>query len=189
MLRDRSLRRNACGFSLIDMLATLAIFATMSAAAVPMLQKSFDNYRLGIAARNVERELQSARLKAVRANQPMRVRFNCPATGQYRRVEFMNAAIDSSTSRCAETSYPFPSPQDGDPATPGHDGALRYLRDDVHLTTGFQAIEFRPDGRAFQVTASGTPQTISSSGVQLTLYKGAHSVRVSVNGLGRVQID
>ena len=37
-----------------------------------------DGMRLGVSARDVERELQFARLKAVSTNRPMRIRFNAP---------------------------------------------------------------------------------------------------------------
>ena len=99
--RDR--RCTGSGFSLVDLLATCAVIATVSAIAVPAITNSIEGQRLGMETRAVERELQIARLSAVQSNQPIRVRFNCPATGQYKRVELLGTvntpAADDSDSR------------------------------------------------------------------------------------------
>ena len=44
----------------------------------PQMLNGVDGMRLGVSARDVERELQFARLKAVSTNRPMRIRFNRP---------------------------------------------------------------------------------------------------------------
>jgi len=62
------------GFTLIDMVATIAIIGTLLAISVPQLIDVVDGYRLGMATRAVERELQFAKLKAVSAESPMRSR-------------------------------------------------------------------------------------------------------------------
>ena len=46
--------------------------------AVPALSAFGERMKLGQGQREVERELQMARLKAVTANRRMRVLFNCP---------------------------------------------------------------------------------------------------------------
>ena len=53
----------------------------------------------------------------------MRVRFNCPATGQMRVVEVTgNAAIDTAGDRCDLGAYPYP---DTDASTaPNNDGPV-----------------------------------------------------------------
>ena len=53
----------------------------------------------------MERELQVARVKAVTANRPVRVLFNCPAAGQFRRVEMLGEpglpdSRDDQVTRC-----------------------------------------------------------------------------------------
>ncbi len=192
-MRSHPDRSNALGFSLIDMLATLAIFATMSAAAVPLLQKSFDSLRLGVAARNVERELQGARLKSVSANQPMRVRFDCPSTGQYRVVELIGtpsapASADADAQASTRCGYAYPA-SDSNPMTrPNHDGPIQRLDSTVSFGST-QTIEFWPDGTA-HVSASTNPwPAIGSAGVTLTVTKGSASKAITVNGLGKIRIQ
>src|SRR5687767_6870103 len=87
--RHHARLRDDSGFTLIDTIATLAVFATVAAIAVPLVTNSLEGQRLGMETRNVERELQSARLSAVAANRPIRMRFNCPSVGRYRRVELI----------------------------------------------------------------------------------------------------
>ena len=177
------------GFSLTELLLVVSIFAVMAGIAVPTTLNVSEVIRVSGGAREVEQELQTARLKAVQANRTLRVRFNCPSTGQYRRVEFMNAGIDASADRCSEASYPFPSPRDGDPATPAHDGPLRFMPEGLALVVAVPGLEFRPDGRVFQVTTSGGVTPISGSGLGLTFSEGSHSTTVNVNGLGHIQIQ
>ena len=105
------------------------------------------NIKLSEATRLVERELQTARLKAVSTNRRLRVRPNCPATGYIRTVEVLGTAADTASGRCSQTTYPFP-PSDQDMITrPNFDGPVR---DDSQRGDGDRArcIEFSPDGTA-----------------------------------------
>src|SRR5712671_7898367 len=88
---------SATGISLIDQLATIAIIGTIAGIGVPLISNTIENQRLGIEVRNVERELQLARLSAVSTNRPIRVRFNCPSTGYYRRAELIGSVNSPST--------------------------------------------------------------------------------------------
>lgn len=188
-------RRPAAGFSLPELILVVAIFAVLAAIAVPTTINVSEAIRVNGATREFERELQTARLKAVQANRALRVRFNCPTAGRYRRVEFMNASSDTATNRCNEASFPSPSLHDTDPSTPAHDGPVRYLPQGLSLAAAVQAIEFCPNGRAFKITTGNcfcmdSPAcTIGATGVTLTLTKGTHSAQVNVNGLGRIQIQ
>src|SRR3954454_4711501 len=77
------------GFSLVDLMMTVAVIATVAGVEVPQVNSSLDSMRLGMALRDVERELQFARLKAVSTSRPMRVRFDCPSAGKLRVVELI----------------------------------------------------------------------------------------------------
>src|SRR5215213_5624244 len=82
-------RYRVSGFTLVELLVTVALIAIVSAMAVPLLASVGESIKLGQATREVERELQTARLRAVTSNQPIRFRFNCPAAGQYRMTELI----------------------------------------------------------------------------------------------------
>lgn len=199
----RSLRRrlrSERGYSLIDLLATTAIVATVGAVAIPQIKKSMDGQQLGIDVRNVEREMQAARLDAVKANQPIRLRFNCPEVGMYRRVELLGTvnaptanADDSATNavaRCRTNGpYPFPA-ADRDPLTrPNNDGPVQRLNSqDAFLLV--QTLEFWPNGSVH--VDSNTAQmwpVIGSTPVKIRLNRGSTVKEIQVNGLGKIQIQ
>lgn len=186
--------REPHGFSLIELLATLAVFAILAAIAVPALTNSVEAQRLGTETRNVERELQNARLGAVTLNQPVRVRFNCPSTGKYRRVELIGsvnvpAADDDDSRATARCNYPFPADTDHDPLTrPNNDGPVQQLTSPVTFQT-VQTLEFWPNGTVHVSGATNPWPIIGSTPVTLTLAKGSTTRSITVNSLGKIQIQ
>jgi prepilin-type N-terminal cleavage/methylation domain-containing protein len=176
------------GFSLTELLMVTAIFTIVAGIAIPLAMTFTEQMRLNTAVRQVERDLQTARLKAVQLNRPLQVRINCPAAGQYRMVEVMGSAIDNSGDRCDAGRYPYPAPDDGDFTTPSADGAINYLADGTAFATaGLTVLQFTPDGRTLRV--SGTTTTApAAAGVDIGLVRGTHSGTVNVNGLGRISI-
>lgn len=197
-MQKRMSRRasGAIGFSLIDLLATVAVFGTISAIAVPAAKNMFDNQRLGVSTRTVERELQTARLGAVTANQPIRVRFNCPAAKQIRRVELLGTvnvpasddADTRATARCSYIGYPYP-PTDTNPLSrPNHDGPIMSIDSSVSFgpTT---TLEFWPNGTVHVPSASNPWPQVGSAGVAITLTRGSYTKTITVNSLGKIQIQ
>lgn len=189
---------SARGFSITDMIATMAVIATVSAMAVPQTVGIVDQYKLGMAARDVERELQFARLKAVSTNRPMRVRFDCPENGQIRVVELIGSPAapdandaDSVSNRCSETTYPY-SPTGADKSRlsrPNNDGPIRRLQDNTTFTSK-KTLEFWPDGSVHADAGSGTPwPNIGTAGVTLTLSRKNKTKNITVNGLGKILLD
>jgi prepilin-type N-terminal cleavage/methylation domain-containing protein len=180
------------GFSLIDMLVVVTIIATVSAIALPGMLGAMERVRLGQSARQVERELQTAKARAVVKGRAMRVRFDCPVAGQYRIVELLGTptvpvAADSAANRCDEALYPYPA--DSDPVTtPNLDGPLRRLDDTVKFAQA-ETIEFRPNGTAFYDAGAGDFDLIPVAGIEIRLEREGVTSTITVNGLGKVELQ
>jgi prepilin-type N-terminal cleavage/methylation domain-containing protein len=179
------LRRSTAGFSLIDMLVVIALISILAGIAVPAFGNLSETMKLGTNAREVERELQTARLKAVTANRPIRIRFNCPVAGQYRMVELIGSvtlphANDAAADRCQEVVYPYPA-ADREPLTrPNHDGAVRRLSDKVSFGAA-TTLEFWPDGSVRKLDGTAMP-------TEITLVKGNDVRKITVNSLGKITL-
>lgn len=182
------------GFSLVEVLAVVAVVGVLAAVATPLWRETVNGMRLGASTRELERQLQDARLKAVSTNRKMRVRPNCPAAGQYRMVQVFGttATVDTrdvATSRCSESLYPY-NASNQNPVTKLQDGPVRRLYEGVTATpdTGVAAFEFWSDGRAFRVDSAGARSSITTS-VGITLSRSGQTKRITVNGLGKIQIQ
>ena len=181
------------GFSLIELLMVVALVGIVSVIGMPLLGQIAGSIELGEAARQVERELQSARMAAVAANQPVRVMFNCPVAGQYRLVELIGtpavpAAADGVVGRCSTTTYPFPAPDNNPITRPNTDGPLRTLKSTVTFTTS-TTIEFWPDGTAHTNSGLVNPwPPIASPGTSIVLTRSGKTRSILVNGIGKIQL-
>ena len=189
---SRSQPRDA-GFSLIDMLVVVTLIGIISAIAIPTLINSINAMRLGQSARDVERDMQLAKQRAVAKVRPIRIRFNCPVAGQYRIVELIGspsapAAADTAGNRCDPTAYPFPP--DANPLTlPNYDGPVRRLDNEVTFTA-VQTIEFWPDGTAHYDNGTGNPWAlIPPTGIAVSVSRAGKTSRITVNGLGKILLE
>src|SRR5215218_5084843 len=190
----RNTLRGQRGFTLIDLLAVMSLIAIISAIGIPAMLAARDRIRLGQAAREVERELQSAKSRAVAKSRPVRLRFNCPSVGDYRAVELIGTAAvpiaaDAAATRCSQTLYPYP-PTDLDPNTrPNLDGPVRTLDSSVTFTVS-QTIEFRPDGTAYRDPGGGGAfQPIAVAGINIRVARAGLTRTITVNGIGKVQLQ
>lgn len=177
------------GFSLIDVIVTLGVIAVLAAVAVPSLANVSERLRLGQGQREVERALQTARLKAVTANRRMRVRFNCPTARQYRIVEVIGTATDDAANRCVESAFPA-VPADNNPLTrPNHDGPVRTLPRDVSFGAA-SALEFAPDGTVKYQSGASYIDVPDPDGTAVTLTKtnSTDVAKITVNRLGKIQL-
>ncbi len=176
--------RVSLGFSLVELLLVVAIFATLSATALPVYNDLAEVSRLSSATREVERELQAARLKSVSTNRMLRVRLNCPVAGEFRTVEVLGTGADTAIDRCTTASYPYPAADQNRFTRPNFDGPIRRLSQQTTMTNG--AIEFRPDGTAWDVS-TGTPQAIGTT-VSFTVTRRTRTRTVTVNAMGKIQM-
>ena len=190
--------KSPLGFTLMDMIAVMAVITTVSAIAIPQTLNALDSMRLGMSLRDVERELQYARLKSVSTNRPMRVRFDCPSAGRIRAVEVIGTSAapdandaDAVAGRCSETTYPYrPTGADQSRLTrPNNDGAIRTVYSGTTFTAK-QTLEFWPNGTvhtACQVACAGGGAQINT--VTLTLSRKSKTKNITVNGLGKILQD
>lgn len=179
--------RTARGFSLTELMLTVAVGATVMAMAVPVMTDITGTMKLNEAARMVERELQDARLRAVKVNRPLRVKINCPAAGYVRTVELLGTAADAAANRCLTNgSYPFPSDPDGDLSTgPNHDGPIRVIPNGAAVTTA--TYQFQPDGTVFVVVANVPTRIATEQTVSITRAGSSRTVRL--NAAGKIQLQ
>lgn len=184
------MRRNAArsvrGFSLIELVLVIAIAATLAGISIPIFTEMSDAAKLSDAAHGVERELQTARLRAVSTNTTIRVRTNCPSTGYYRTVEVLGTAADTTTTRCDPSTYRYPASDTDLATTPNFDGPVRQLLNDATVTTA--SLEFRPDGTAWNAT-TGTAVSLATSSMTLTVTREGKTKTITVNGLGKVLLQ
>ena len=180
------------GFSLVDIMVAVSVMAIIAAGAVPALVNVADSMKLGQGQRDVYQELQTARLVAVASNRPMRLRFNCPAAGQYRLTEMIGTASkpdtnDTASDRCSDTKWKYPA-NDNDPTSrPNHDGPVRQLPNKVTFGAT-STLEFWPDGTIHKQLAGEFPwKQVDLNGTAITVTKGTTVKTISVNGLGKIQ--
>lgn len=176
----------AAGFTLADVVVTIAIGLVLTAIAVPVGTRMMDSTQLLNGTRLVEREFQTARMWAVSRNRPMRVRLNCPGPGQVRIVEITGVTTtDTATNRCDESAFPYPGPADSDPATPAHDGAVKQLGQGVSVDG--PDLQFSPRGTV-DVVVGGVSQPIRTP-VTVTVVRDSDQSLLKVNRLGRITIE
>lgn len=185
--------RRDCGFSLTEVLVVLALMAIVAAISVPQVIGSLDNMKLDTAVRGVHSEMQNARLKAVSANRPMRIRFDCPGAGQFRMVELIGTPAvpdskDTAGDRCSETTYPYPVRDANALTRPNNDGPIRFITPGMTFTAS-RTIEFWPDGTAHADTSGTNPWPAIVAPVTISVKFKDITQSLTVNGVGKIQIQ
>jgi prepilin-type N-terminal cleavage/methylation domain-containing protein len=93
--------RSTRGFTMFELLIVMALIAIFAAMGIPTLQESTRRNAVWTASETIGTQVRQARLKAISRNRSFRIRFNCPAAGQFRVLEVTgNSTIDSHVNRC-----------------------------------------------------------------------------------------
>lgn len=186
------------GFTFIEVLVVMAAIVTIVAVVVPNSRNLLNTMKARNAARVVERQLQTARLKAVTNSRAMQVRFGCPAAGQVRILEVTGvAATDTANNRCDTTAYPYPGPNDALRSTPSMDSPVVYLPAGTTVTcvgcpagtTNPIALEFGPRGTVHAVNVNTDTAEPFVGDVTISVLLGGQTNEVKVNELGRVKVN
>ena len=89
---------------MLELLVTMALVTILAGIAIPTLSGSTDRNADWTASELIGSQIRQARLKAISRNMNFRVRFNCPAVGQFRVLQVTgNPTIDNAVARC--TAY------------------------------------------------------------------------------------
>lgn len=87
MTVSHSLYKRESGFTLAEMMIVIAVFAIMTAIAIPSFMSMLPEMRLNGAARQIMGDLMAARMDSVKQNNEVRVFFNSPGTNQYQILD------------------------------------------------------------------------------------------------------
>lgn len=184
-------RRQDCqsGFTLLELVIVMSLAIAVAAVAVPSFNSLIASQRARTAARAVERELQTARLKAVTSSRPMQVRLNCPVAGQVRLVERTGvASTDQAANRCDPVAFPTPGPSDMLRSTPSHDGAVVYLPTGTTVSSAVTIFEFDSRGEVSQVDGAGNATALTQD-VVVNVTRAGWSSDITINVRGRIKIS
>lgn len=108
--------RHARGFTIVELLVVMALMGVLAAVSVPVFIESASRNRVWTGAELIGAQVRQARLKAISRNTTFRVRFDCPAVGQFRVLTVTgDAGVDDAEDRCdtylEDDSGVLPMPQ------------------------------------------------------------------------------
>lgn len=160
--------RSTRGFTLFELLIVLALIAILSAVAIPTLMEGTARNSVWTASEQIGSQIRQARLKAISRNRTFRVRFDCPAVGQFRvLVVTGDNAIDTAADRCSNTVE--------------FDSGVYAMPDRVAYTDPPPLLEV--NSRGVFTSTLGIPTTITVT------YAGASSRSLSMSATGQISFD
>jgi type II secretory pathway pseudopilin PulG len=189
------MKKNDAGFSVIETVVVAAVSLVSIGLAAPSITTAIDAYKFNSDVQSVGAVIRATRYKSVASNVAMRLRFNCPSTGEMRVVQVTgNAAIDDATNRCDLGAYPFPTAVGS--VTP-NDGPVLPMARGVQFPANVSSIQVDTAGRMVPLTgcpacAVGAPpfivwmtDTKTNSRRSMTVTTGG-AVTVSPMAVARV---
>ena len=172
--------RSNIGFTLIEMIATVAVLAVLVTVGIPSFQETIDKRRLTGAAEQLQADLQYARSEAIKRNGNVFVSFTLVSGTDW------CYGMSSTTATCncnTATSCQL----DGVEKVVNEDG-FRNISLGVASITG-NNLNFEPRRGLVSVNSNATP--IATGSVTLTSNIGTTSakvLRIDVSRLGRVKL-
>ena len=86
---------------MFELLVVMALITIIGGMAIATTTGSTARNSVWTASEQIGSQIRQARLKAISRNTRFRVRFDCPAVGQYRVLQVTgNGAIDDADDRC-----------------------------------------------------------------------------------------
>jgi prepilin-type N-terminal cleavage/methylation domain-containing protein len=153
--------KSRSGFTLIEMVSTIAVFGILVTIAIPTFSRWLPGYHMKVAARDVFSDLKLAKLEAIKRNQPCTVTIDITHPPAYKYT------IDLS----------------------GKDVSLSNYGSEISLVpaTTSTTIIFSPSGMA-TVTGYKAPIT-NNACVTLISSKITSSYQVTVSGVGTIKLN
>jgi Tfp pilus assembly protein FimT len=174
------------GYTLVEVMMVGAVMMIVAAIAIPQATAAMRRYALSNASQQVASAIRAARYAAVSKSTTLRIRFNCPAAGQYRVMELTGTSlVDQDTNRCSDTTYPFPDPATG--TLPDNDGPVLIVPAGTTFGT-VEDMEINEQGRVTPLT--GCPTCLAGSGVvTVALENGYETQATNIGQNGQIEVQ
>lgn len=154
------------GFSLIELLVALAFIGIVSAISVPVFMGSTARNNVWTASELIGSQIRQTRLQAISRNSTFQIRFDCPASGQFRALIMTgDPLIDDAVDRCSD-SLEF-------------DSGVFELPPSVTYGDADLVLQVNSRGIISSIGGSGIPETISVS-------YGASTRTLTVSATGQI---
>jgi Tfp pilus assembly protein FimT len=136
----------------MELLVAVALISILAGIAIPSLSGSTSRNSVWTASEQIGSQIRQARLKAISRNTRFRIRFDCPAVGQYRVLQVTGvAATDDADDRCSTNQQ--------------YDSGVYTMP--VNVSYGNDPPLLEVNGRGIFISDSGIPTviTVTYSGV------------------------
>jgi Tfp pilus assembly protein FimT len=156
----------------MELLVVLGMIGVISAISIPYLAGSTSRNAVWTTSEQIGSQIRQARLKAITRNTRFRVRFNCPAAGQYRVLVVTGvAAQDDAADRCAQTYQ--------------HDSGVYTLPQNITYTAGLPVLEVNGRGMYSLIGVGVLPLPITVTYTSNVVV----SRRLTVSPTGQINFD
>lgn len=157
--------RSTRGFTMFELLVVMGLITVLAGMSIPSLLEATRRNSVWSASELIGSQIRQARLKAISRNKSFRVRFDCPAAGQFRLLEVTgNSTIDDATNRCSTYQT--------------YDSGVFAMPTNVSYGTGLPVLTV--NSRGIFSSTTGIPATITVT------YGGYSSRSFTVSATGQI---